>query len=194
MRRATWTNLKTFVDARGASVQYIDEGTRYYLWAADGTLVLDCIINKDGNSDQTDFETNYKASGNKKIVPDTDPYSNTDQFKAACIGFTGTATANQLTNIDFTLADTRYLVGVSVILKNQKFGDKITFQIVHPLAGVVNEFATNWNISEDSEDQGKVEFPLRGKIPAGLKIRLAYTSIGNSDVLVACNLIMHEKV
>lgn len=193
MRRATWANLKAFVNARASSVQYIDEDNKYYLWANDGILVLDSIINKDGNSDQIDFETNYKASGNKKIVPDTDAYSNTDQFKAACIGFTGTGTLGQSTNIDFALTDVRYLVGVSVILKNQAFGDKITFQIVHPLAGVLSEFATNWNVSEDAQDQGKFEFPLRAKLPAGLIVRLIYNSIGSTNVSVACNLIAHQK-
>lgn len=189
----SWTIFKDFVSTRSLSIQYIDLGDAYDMRVADGYFELSCLVNKD-TTDGDDFEDNgYKAGGNKQLVSDTDPYANTDKFKASCQGFTGTATAGQTTNIDYTVSATRYLTGVSVILKDQVFGDKITFQIVHPQAGVVEEFATNWNISADAQDQGTFEFPLRGKIPAGLKVRLAYTSVGQTNVSVACNLILHRK-
>lgn len=189
----SWSIFKSFVQARSISIQYVDLSDAYWMMAIDGSFRLECNLVKDNGTDHDDFEDNFKANGNKKLVPDTDPYSNTDMFKAACLGFTGTATAGQATNIDYTFADTRHLVGLSVILKDQVFGDKVTLQVVHPQAGVVNEFATNWNVSADAQDQGKVEFPLRGKLDAGLKLRLVYTSVGQTNVSVACNLILHKK-
>lgn len=193
MKEIPWSNFKVFIDARLLSIQYIDVDNTYYMWGFDGPMGFECSLYKDGNADVVDFETNYKSKGNRKLVPDTDPYANSDIFKASCEGFADVALASQVTTIDHSLTFTKYLVGVCVLLNNHVYGDKLTFQIVHPIIGVVDEFATSWNVSSDVQNQGLFEFPLRGKLSSGLKIRLVYTSIGNQDVSVACNLILHRK-
>jgi hypothetical protein len=65
---ATWSEFKKFVDARYLSIQYIELYGNYHLKAIDGNFELDCIlpIGVD-NSDTTDFETHYKAAGNKSF-------------------------------------------------------------------------------------------------------------------------------
>lgn len=192
--QVNWSIIKEFITSRSLSIQWIDINGNYYLKAIDGAFDLDCILNKSLNLEEIqDFETNFKPSGNKKLIPDTNPGNNTDQFKVACIGFTGTATAGETTNIDFTMPDCRYIVGLNLVLKNHKIGDTVSFQVVHPQAGVLDEFATNWNVCDDEGDQKIVEFPLRGKIPQDIIIRLVYTSSGTDDVYVACNLMLHKK-
>jgi len=64
-----WTTLKNFVNAKGSSIQYLDDGSCYFLYAVDGGFTIQTIISKTtpASSDQTDFETNYKAAGNQKI-------------------------------------------------------------------------------------------------------------------------------
>lgn len=70
----TWATFKSFVDAREVSIQWLDLDDHYYMYAIDGAFTLRYIMKKDNGSDQTDFETNYKDAGNKKLNPlkDTD--------------------------------------------------------------------------------------------------------------------------
>lgn len=63
-RKITWALLKAFVQARTLSVQYIDLGSSYILWAYDGESNLQYEMDKDGGTDQTDFETNFMPTGN----------------------------------------------------------------------------------------------------------------------------------
>lgn len=64
MIKVDWSDIKTFVDDRALSVQYIDFGSYYHLWAYDGPMALECILPQDGTS-ETEFENDYKANGNK---------------------------------------------------------------------------------------------------------------------------------
>lgn len=61
-----WITLRDFSIQRNLSIQWIlvDEIT-YRIRAYDGVFGLDCTIPLDGNSDQVDFETNFKNNGNK---------------------------------------------------------------------------------------------------------------------------------
>ena len=68
-----WSDLKDFINTRNVPVQYIIANNSYYLFAADGPMEVTAQIPMDGSavSDQTDFETNYKPTGNKSIVTTT---------------------------------------------------------------------------------------------------------------------------
>jgi hypothetical protein len=61
--------MKAFLNARSLSAQYIEETSSYLIKAADGYFALETSILKDGSEadDQSDFETNYKPLGNKKL-------------------------------------------------------------------------------------------------------------------------------
>lgn len=74
MIQTQWSTLKTFIDSKKLSTQFIELPTYYYILAIDGDLTLQCIIDKDGSTDQTTFETSYKPSGNKKILSSTSPF------------------------------------------------------------------------------------------------------------------------
>lgn len=65
-----WNEIKTFVDARDISIQFIEFDNRYTLAAFDGTFSLvSNLFKKDPRSaDQIDFEDNYKAQGNRSDI------------------------------------------------------------------------------------------------------------------------------
>ena len=65
---ANWTDFKAAADAKNISIQYIDTGSRYYLYLVDGPFALTCTLLKT-DSDATDFEDNYKSNGNQSLVP-----------------------------------------------------------------------------------------------------------------------------
>jgi len=65
----SWSQLKSFVDSKNLSIQWIDVDDYYLLLAFDGIFTLETRLDKfpTDNTNLTDFETNYKSLGNKKI-------------------------------------------------------------------------------------------------------------------------------
>jgi hypothetical protein len=64
MVEISWAEMKNFVDSRNLSIQYLDRGNFYVLRAFDGVFTVGTEVK---GSDKTDFETNYKASGNQSF-------------------------------------------------------------------------------------------------------------------------------
>ena len=94
---------------------------------------------------------------------------------------------------DYTLTDDMLLTGGILLVKGGKFTDRIYLQVVHPIAGVVDEFVSGFRVAEDSNEQFKIDLPYPAKIPAGLKIRCKYVSssdVGTRDVAV--NFFLHK--
>jgi len=104
------------------------------------------------------------------------------------IGVTGTITAGTSNNIDYTLTDDHLLIGAQILCNNSAFGDYCDVQIIHPQAGVVSQFFTNWYLGSDKQEKYNVETKFPAKLPAGLTIRLVYHSVGNVNVDVLLNL------
>lgn len=110
------------------------------------------------------------------------------------LGISGTATKNTTTNIDYTLTEERYLSGARLLLKNQAWGDKANLEIVHPTLGVIDVFAEGWFLDPDNSNQGDIIRNYPAKLPAGLIIRIAYTSVGVAvNVEVKVNLFLDKK-
>lgn len=204
-----WSNFKSFVNSRGLSVQWVVIGSNYHLVAIDGPFQISCVLPTDETIDDVlDFVNNFKTLGNKRFSDSEGvqlnrnrAFANSDGFRFRGLGISATATKNTTTNIDYLIPQDRYMNGVSIILKNQVFGDTASFQIVdkdnvlgYGAGTVLDEFATDWNMSEDSQDQGAVLLPYPAKVIAGLYIRIVYKSVGTeNDVLVRANLFLHWK-
>jgi hypothetical protein len=62
-----WFNFKDLVSSKGLLPQYQDLGDRYDLYAPESPFVWHTIVIKDGGTNQTDFETNYKTSYNQPL-------------------------------------------------------------------------------------------------------------------------------
>lgn len=72
MTSLDWTPFKAFIIAKSLSVQYAEDDSFYYLVANEGPNHFECKISKTLPGDATalsDFETNYKPSGNTRIFP-----------------------------------------------------------------------------------------------------------------------------
>lgn len=67
----SWSQLKSFLDARALKAQYVEFDHIYVVVGIDGPFSFTAKIIKSSPSsaDQTDFETNYKPAGNAKIAP-----------------------------------------------------------------------------------------------------------------------------
>lgn len=122
-----------------------------------------------------------------------------DKVKFRGKGFSFTAIAGQTTNGDYKFTEARLLDGTQLILKDHVNGDHMRFQVVdvdniigYGAGTVLDEFADEWYITGDREDQGDKRLPYSAEIIAGLYIRVVYTSTGATNVKVKCNLFVHK--
>lgn len=102
-----------------------------------------------------------------------------DQFNSDVVLFAGksaigTAAAGDTVNIDYTLDFDALLTGATLIVKGGKSEDKASLQIVHPSAGVLNEFVTDWYIAEDQDSQFSLDLNYPANLASGLIVRLVY--------------------
>lgn len=164
-----WSDLKSFVDSRGVSIQFVEAGKKYFLVAIDSSFALDCTLRKNGDADVVDFETNYKADGNKKLDhsdPDTGAMSMTNQF--APEGF-----YQRLHEVEFTTS-------------KGDLHDKDMFNI-----------DTGWSSVRYYEDISGTETLMVSPTQTDLDndcIRTDYSFMPNVDYMVKSGVILHQDL
>jgi hypothetical protein len=206
-----WSEFKSLViESKKLLIQYESLSNGYKIYAEEKGFVWYIHLTRECDG-CADFEANYKESANKPLeLVDSSgylysyqsPFASSAGFRFRGHGMAGTATKNTTSNIDFKILEERYLNGCMLILKNHVFGDKLKFQVVdvdnivgYGAGTVLDEFGTDWYVSEDSQDQGMITIPYPAKIIAGLYIRIVYISVGTeNDVQLKCNLFLHKKV
>lgn len=129
------------------------------------------------------------------------PFADPDGYRGRLRGYSGTATKNTTSNVQWAMAEDRYMQGGNIILKNHVFGDTFKFQVVdvdnilgYGAGTVLDEFITDWNVAEDRQGQDQIIYNYTAKVYAGLYLRIVYTSTGTeNDVQVRVNLFLHKK-
>jgi len=124
------------------------------------------------------------------------------QYEVKATGYRGTAAHGATTNLDLAIgAEDRHISGLHLLLINHVEADTIGLQVVdvdnvlgYGAGVVLKTFGINWNVNSEREDQGQNTFNFVAKIPAGIYIRIAYTSTGATDVTVKLNVMLHKKI
>lgn len=62
---ASWTAFKTLAGTKQLGLHYVEFPTHYDIYVNEGVLIWTIELTKDGGSDVTDFESNYKALSNR---------------------------------------------------------------------------------------------------------------------------------
>ena len=120
------------------------------------------------------------------------------QFESDKVDFdgksiSGATSESQTLNIELAIADDLLLTGGILLCRGAKWGDKVSFQVVHPVYGVVSQFVTDFLLKTDTEQQFNIDLEYPAKLSAGLslRIKLVTTSeVGSRDL--ACNLYLHR--
>ena len=160
----SWANLKTVIQNRKLSVQYLELADQYYLMAIDGGFTVSCVLNRDGGADVLDFETNFKSAGN--VWPNTVAISSQAAalpFAAKTIGtkklykrVTGaTYSLTQGSNDLFYTLTFPWAKITGIELVGGEIGDKVNFFVLDTTAGTysgtasapLNQFAFNVNVA-----------------------------------------------
>jgi hypothetical protein len=131
-----------------------------------------------------------------------DAFAFNGNFEVKATGYKGTAPFGATTALDFAVgAEDRYINGLRMFLKNHAEADTIGLQVVdvnnvlgYGAGLVLKTFGINWNVDETQSDQGQSVFNYAARLPAGVFVRLNYTSTGAVDVVVKLNLLLHKKV
>lgn len=122
----------------------------------------------------------------------------TSDFVKSKLKFSGqsissVAQTGETINADLSLSEDYLLTGGVLIVKEAKISDRVSLQVVHPVYGVVNEFVTDYGMSEDQQVQFSLQLVYPAKLFAGLKIRCKY--IASSDAgtrTFILNLLLHK--
>ncbi len=87
--KVQWSDLKSFVNARTLSIQWVEFTDKYYLLAIDGGFQLECELLKSPSdtTDLNDFVNNFKALGNKRLDPRDSDGSTLNRTKITTTGW-----------------------------------------------------------------------------------------------------------
>ncbi len=144
---------------------------------------------------------NIDLTNGREIIL-TEAFAYNGQYEAKATGFRGTALAGVVTAINFPIgSEDRYMNGVRLILVNHAEADTLGFQVVdidnvlgYGAGLVLKTFGITWNVDSGVSDQGRDIYNFVAKLPAGIYLRINYTSTGSVDVTVKLNCSLHKKV
>lgn len=185
----TWSEIKSLAISKNIPLQFKEEPTKYLITLVDGSHTVTCEVLKNGE-DEIEFETSFKALSNRRIAITTTALPNPESYR-----FRGDATpwmtcAPGVTNLDLVLTEERFVDGGIVVTKDANPGDYCTFQIVHPVDGVVEQFVNRWVVAPGTGQMHVNVYPAR--VPAGLTIRIVYNNVGATNAGCAVNLRLHK--
>lgn len=195
-----WSEFKKAVDERGLSIQYIVHQGNYLLKAIDGAFILDCSLPIGvGDADTTDFETNYKANGNRS------PSSSLSAFSSKTIGtkklykrVTGIQTPVTIGTNTITYAIPFAWAKITGIeITNGSALDTVSLYVLDTASGptytgypnntVLNQFGYSVNVSKDYYSY-KSEFDA--DLYQNMQIKLVYDSTTIKNIGI--NFILTE--
>jgi len=132
------------------------------------------------------------ASGTTYDPQNITSFEKTKLFKDAK-GVSGVAAFGTTTYLDLVLTDDVLMTGGMFLAQGAAWGDKVDFQVIHPVNGVIAQFITDWYLNPDVTKQEVPGSNYPAKLVAGLTLRVVYHSVGGTDVNIAVNY-NREKV
>lgn len=112
------------------------------------------------------------------------------EFNGSSIYFSCEPSATSYGEIN--LSDDHIVNGGTLIVEGGDIEDRVSFQIVHPLAGVIKQFVTDYGVASDKFEMN-LEIGYPSKVPAGLKIRISYTASSKTGTRkILSNLLLHK--
>jgi len=194
-----WNTLKSFITGRGLSIQWLDVNNNYHLFAFDGIFTVGMTLAKnveEPSAAQVDFETNFKAAGNKKIGVASPFASKTLENKKLykrVHGISAELAAGANTIIYTIPYQWVKINGIEVI--NGESGDAVSFYILDSTTGTystipnytLNQFAFDVNIAKDYYEH-KSEFDA--DLYQGMQVKIVYNSL--SVKTVGINFLLNE--
>ena len=172
--RKSWTDIKNIITLKNLPLQFHDFGEEYYVWASENGDRYGVNIDKTTprNTNQIDFEDNYKDDANKPIAEDEKSVVNSLAIRDTSDHF---SSAN----------DERGFVKKTIIIEND-LDQKVDVQLE---GSVTSTFTKKFNIGNTlTVDSSKSDYMSCDEYFPYLRVKLnciiAPTS-GNVSVIIA---------
>jgi hypothetical protein len=220
MTRVDWTQLKAITTQKKSNLQIVEQDNSYVISLFDGTQQISCTIDKDDptDADLIDFETNYKAVGNKILdVCDTGgrtivspTFEDTQGLSTIWKGHLYTAAPNSLNIFDEKVTTQLKLRGgwYKLLDSTANVGDYVEFSIIDKdnILGLFGMFGLTVGTSVlelkkfvrseyvSPNDMTRQDFVTGGasEVMAGLYFRTYYLNTGSSEIKFAITEKYHE--
>lgn len=128
-----WSHFKSLVQTGNLSIKYVEFTDKYILKASDGAFSFACLVLKTdpSNTEQTDFEDNFKALGNIESRTQVSSMFEDENIVLKTARFYVTADANGAATISIVVPGafggvTRYVAGGDLYTDNYAFTDCCT--------------------------------------------------------------------
>ncbi len=189
----------SLVSSKNLLPQYIDGGVCYSIFATENNISWETIVQKDGGSDQTDFETNHKASCNLplevkagagrpiRVSASPQPDNTVEHWK----GYQLVLPAGQTSAyIDVSFDSTIYLHGGYIVSADVDFDDYVQADVLvaannaEYIPGIISNAYMIPNIPVSFESNESMIFPTSVKIRVTLTTAEANTTDVYANILV----------
>jgi hypothetical protein len=215
-----WAEFKSVVDAKAMNIQYVQTSTMYWIKAYNGLFTIACgvEISDPAGVGQADFEANYKATGNGKMVSATEGRFERDDIRLQIARSSADIVAGAA-NISFKLpgnagVDTIFLAGGCGMSDAFKHGDAVTaisvvdhdnlmgqgagFVLATYHHAGVPEANRGWYMWPSSQVGGEIEIEslgFYGQIFAGLYLDLTFKmAAGSTATKIFCDFEMGSLI
>lgn len=204
----SWPYFKAFVDLKLVSIQFFDlDASTYILYAFDGPMGVQCVLAK-GTDETTDFETNYKTSGNRSVIANTVAQQMPSYGSKTLIsnGVTKSlfarntgirATVNNGSNtINYTATYTwTKMIGMQCI--GAVAGDYASLQVYDNSSGtysgvpnaLLNQFGYTLNLAAGFYERSS---PFDADVFVGMILKITYVSTSILPNNIGINILMNE--
>lgn len=199
MIKGTWLQIRHAAEARNLPLQWTQDDNSYTISLVDGTFTMVHIMpfSTPPSSDQFDFESNFKANGNKTPAVVTSAMAaktlGTKNLFKRVVGVQCDATVGENTIMYTVSFPWAKLMSIEVI--GGEVGDTCSLYVLDSEDGMysgvpslqLNQFGFSANISPAFYTQ-KSEFDA--DVYEGLQIKIIYTSM--SAKKIGINFVMNE--
>lgn len=104
-------------------------------------------------------------------------------------GFKMNIPAGETVTQDYLITEDRFVTGAKYWVEGSNFGDKVDFDVIHPVYGIsLDKFIANWYVWDGSEQLDT--YPA--KLVAGLILRVTYYNTGVDDAKFIVNMFLHK--
>jgi hypothetical protein len=193
----TWSEFKNFVTQRNISIQFVEMRGNYFMKAFDGGFNLECVLPTGvGDSETTEFETSFKAAGNKTQPQQMTSFSaktlaNGKKLYKREHGIQATLTTGA-NNILFTIPYAWVKI-IGLELMGGETLDTVDFYVLDSTTGtystvpnyVLNQFGFSVNVSAVKYEE---TCNYDADLYYGMQIKIVYNSISNKTVGINFNL------
>jgi hypothetical protein len=181
-----WEDFKNFVTRKNLKVSIERESRGYgFFIAADGPLIYRCRVPVD----RSIYKDALALISNDPISQKISGTMESDGLSARFVGgFLFEAPPMQETIDNYVLSENRIFDGVAYESIGN-WNDQITFQVVHPIGGVIDQFAYNFYVSS----QPVVLRVYKARLVSGLIMRVIYRNNGENVARFKANLFLHEE-